>query len=220
MQSSESSPATSLRLLSLGDSWVYSATGTLTPPGAQPLALNGQITVSIVPDRLLGRSDSMIILFRQQFHVTQPDGMRQPMPAPEWMFSFVQNASSGDLAITADNMTPNGTARTAKEPQVFYPGNWSDETAYDNRLDFDNGEFVNNTMKVFGREQVETEAGSFPSWKARISSESAATGLIEGMDWWTPELGAPAKFSTVSKMPDGSQMRFVATLKSSSVLQQ
>jgi hypothetical protein len=37
------------------------------------------------------------------------------------------------------------------------------------------------------------------------------------MDWWTPELGAPAKFSTVSKMPDGSEMRFVATLKSSNV---
>jgi hypothetical protein len=218
MESSGSSPATSLRLLRLGDSWVYGVAGTLTPPGGEPLELTGQIAVSIVPDRLLGRSDSMNILFAQKFHVTQPDGSKQGMPAPEWMFSFVQDATSRDVAITADNMTPGGTARIARVPQVFYPGSWSSQTAYSNRLDFDNGDYVDNTLAVFGQEQIETELGPFLSWKSRISSQSAAMGLIEGMDWWTPELGAPAKFSTISRMPDGSQMRFVATLRSTGLL--
>jgi hypothetical protein len=134
------------------------------------------------------------------------------------MFSFVQDATSRDLRITADNMTRNGAPRIAKAPQVFYPGTWSMQTIYNNRLEFDNGDQVNNALTVFGKEQVEAEAGSFAAWVARISSESAATGLIEGQDWWTPDLGAPAKFSTSSKMPDGSQMRFVATLMRSSVL--
>jgi len=128
-----------------------------------------------------------------------------------------QDQESRDLAITADNMTRYGTPRIAEVPQVFYPGNWSAQTAYNNRLNFDNGDYVENILTVLGQERVETISGSFMSWKAKISSNSAATGLIEGMDWWTPELGAPAKFSTVSKMPDGSEMRFVATLKSSNV---
>lgn len=217
MENPQSSPATSLRLLHVGDSWTYRASGTLTPLGGEPLELTGGIVVSIAPDRLLDRSDWLTIVFAQQFEITQTDGSRQPMPAPEWMFWFVQDEESRDLAIAADNMTRDGTARIAKAPQVFYPGNWSAQTAYRNQLDFDNGDSVANALTVFGEERVETETGSFFSWKARISSESAATGLIEGMDWWTPELGAPAKFSTISKMPDGTEIRFVATLENSNV---
>jgi hypothetical protein len=217
MQAAQSSPATTLRILRLGDSWSYNVRGTLTPPGAQPLELTGYIDVSIVPDRLLSGSNGMSILFSQKFELVKPDGSKEAMPAPEWIFSFVQDETTRDLAIRADNMTPGGAPRIAKVPQVFYPGKWSSTTAYSNQLNFDNGESVENALAVFGQEPIETELGSFLSWKARISSESAATGLIEGMDWWTPELGAPAKFSTVSKMPDGSQMRFVATLSSTSV---
>jgi hypothetical protein len=139
------------------------------------------------------------------------------MPAPDWMFSFVQDPTTRDASITADNMTRDGSPRIARTPQVFYPGTWSSRTTYENRLDFDNGDHVANTLSVFDQEQVETEAGSFACWVARISSQSAATGLIKGKDWWTPELGAPARFSTASTMPDGSQMRFTATLQSSSL---
>ena len=39
MESSGSSPATSLRLLRLGDSWVYGVAGTLTPPGGELIVL-------------------------------------------------------------------------------------------------------------------------------------------------------------------------------------
>lgn len=217
MRTASSSPATVLRLLHPGDRWTYGVVGTVTPPGAEPLGLAGQITVSVEPDRLLRRSDFMAIVFSQQFEISQKDGSKQPMPAPDWVFSVVQDAATRDVSVAADNMTRDGSPRTAKVPQVFYPGTWSSQTSYRNRLDFDNGDHVDNTLAVIGDEQVETESGSFSSWKASISSRSAATGLIEGMDWWTPELGAPAKFSTKSRMPDGSEMHFVATLKSSSV---
>jgi hypothetical protein len=111
------------------------------------------------------------------------------------------------VAIAADNMGPGGARRIANAPQVFYPGRWTSKTGYDNKLDFDNGQ-----------EWVETERGSYLAWKSEIVSESAAMGRIEGVDWWTPELGAPARFSTNAGTPDGSRMLFVATLRESSVL--
>jgi hypothetical protein len=217
MKNADATPATSLRLLRLGDGWTYQAAGTLTPPGSTSLHVAGQITVSIEPDRLVGRSDLMAIVFSQQFEITQTDGSKQPMPAPEWMFSFAQDPATLDVSIAADNMTRDGKPRVAKVPQVFYPGSWSSHTAYRNRLEFENGDHVDNALTVTGSEPVETGLGVLFAWVAPISSESAATGVIEGMDWWTPELGAPAKFSTRSKLPDGSEMRFVATLTSSSV---
>jgi hypothetical protein len=216
-KNTDRTPATSLRVLQLGDHWSYRAAGTLTAPGSGPLELTGQITVTIEPDRLLRRSDLMAIVFAQQFDVTQTNGSKQPMPLPEWMFSFVQDGTTRDVFIAADNMTRDGKPRVAKVPQVFYPGSWSPETAYSNLLEFNNGDLVTNTLRVFSQERIETESGTFFSWVATISSESAATGLIKGKDWWTPELGAPVEFSTDSKMPDGSEMRFVATLTSSSV---
>ena len=217
MAASNPSPATSLRVLRIGDRWTYGAAGTLTSPGGEPLAVTGRITVTIEQDRLLGRDHQMAIVFSQQLEITQKDGAKQPLPAPEWMFSFIQDPTTLDISIAADNMTRDGSPRVAKVPQVFYPGRWSSRTAYRNRLDFEGGDHVDNTLTVTGEEQVETALGYLSSWVATISSESAATGLIEGMDWWTPELGAPAKFSTKSKMPDGSEMQFAATLTSTSV---
>ncbi len=125
MQETTSSPATVLRLLRLGDRWSYGVVGTVTPPGAEPLELTGRITVSVEPDRLLNRSDFMAIVFSQQFEITQKDGSKQPMPAPEWMFSVVQDGTTRDVSVAADNMTRDGSPRTAKTPQVFYPGSWS-----------------------------------------------------------------------------------------------
>ncbi|MFL6415207.1 MAG: hypothetical protein ACJ74Y_06000 [Bryobacteraceae bacterium] len=213
----ERPPATSLRVLQIGDRWSYRATGTLTPPGSEPLKLTGQINVLIEQDRLLSRDDLMAIVFSQQLELTEKDGSKKPMPVPEWVFSFAQNTATLDVSIVADNMTRDGNPRIAKDPQIFYPGTWSSQTAYTNRLIFENGDQVDNTLTVAGEEQVETGLGILPSWVAMISSESAATGLIEGKDWWTPDLGAPARFSTNSSMPDGSVMQFVATLTSTSV---
>ena len=109
-------------------------------------------------------------------------------------------------------------AASRRRRRFFIPGDGSSETAYDNRLDFDNGDFVSNTLKVVGQERVETERGAFLAWKSEIASESTTMGRIEGVDWWTPELGAPVRFSTDAGTPDGSRMRFVATLRDSNVL--
>jgi hypothetical protein len=212
------SPATGLRRLRLGDRWAYSVAGALTSPDGQSLPVTGEIEVSIVPESLTGRADQKAIRFAQTLEVLQPDGSKKPLPAPALMFSFVQDEGAGDVAIAADNMTPDGSPRIAKAPQVFYPGRWTAKTGYDNRLEFDNGDFVRNTLKVVGQEWVETGHGRYLAWKSEIASESTAMGRIEGVDWWTPELGAPARFSTDSGTPDGSRMRFTATLRESNVL--
>ena len=212
------SPAPRLRRLRLGDRWAYSVVGSLTSPDGPPLPLTGEIEVSIRPESLSGRSDQMTIQFSQKIQVIQPDGSRRVLPAPTWMFAFIQDDETGDVAIAADNMAPGGAWRIAKTPQVFYPGKWTTETAYANRLEFDNGDFVSNTLKVVGQERVDTERGSFVAWKSEIASESTVMGRIDGADWWTPELGAPVRFSTDAGTPDGSRMRFVATLTDSNVL--
>ena len=212
------SPAPQLRELRLGDHWAYSVAGGLTSPDGQSLPIMGEIEVSIVPESLTGHADQKTIRFAQNLDVLQPDGLKKPLPAPMWMFSFIQDPNTADVAIAADNMGPGGARRIASAPQVFYPGRWTSETGYDNRLDFDNGDFVRNTLKVVGQEWVETERGSYLAWKSEIASESAAMGRIEGVDWWTPELGAPARFATNAGTPDGSRMRFVATLRESNVL--
>lgn len=212
------SPAGALRKLRLGDSWSYSVAGSLASPDGGALPLTGEIQVSIVPDELPGHAGRMAIQFSQNFEVLQLDGARKALPAPTWMFSIVQDADTADVAISADNMGPAGARRTARAPQVFYPGRWSRSTAYDNRLDFDNGDYVKNTLAVVGEEWVETARGKFLAWKSKIASESVAMGRIEGVDWWTPELGAPARFSTDAGMPDGSRIRFLATLSDSNVL--
>ena len=211
------SPAVALRKLRLGDRWSYSVAGALASPDGGTLPLTGEIEVSIVPDELPGRADQMAIQFSQNFEVLQPDGARKALPAPTWMFSVVQNADTADVAIAADNMGPAGARRIAKQPQVFYPGLWTSTTAYENRLDFDNGDYVKNSLAVIGQEWVETARGKFLAWKSKIASESVAMGRIEGMDWWTPELGAPVRFSTDAGMPDGSRIRFLATLSDTNV---
>ncbi len=214
----DETPAAALRKLRLGDSWSYSVSGSLASPDGRTLPLTGEIEVSIVPEELPGRAGQMAIQFSQNLGVLQPDGARKALPAPTWMFSVVQDADTFDVAIAADNMGPGGARRVAKAPQVFYPGRWSSSTAYDNRLDFDNGDYVKNTLAVVGQEWVETARGAFLAWASKITSESVAMGRIEGVDWWTPELGAPARFSTDAGMPDGSRIRFLATLSDTNVL--
>jgi len=212
------SPAPELRRLRLGDAWAYSVAGSLTAPDGQSLPLTGAIEVSIVPESLSGQSGQKTIRFSQTLEVLQPDGSKRTLPAPTWMFSFIQDADTADVSIAADNMTPGGAPRIARMPQIFYPGRWTGETAYANQLDFDNGDFVRNSLKVVGQEWVETARGKYLAWKSEIMSESTAMGRIEGADWWTPELGAPVRFSTDAGTPDGSRMRFVATLRESNVL--
>lgn len=212
-------PAAILRPLRLGDLWVYQVSGTLTPPGpGAPSALRGTITVTVVPDTLLGAADSVMLTFVQDLQAQDSDGAVSPFPAPAMMFSFAQDKLTNDALILADNMGPNGTCRRAETPQIFYPGRWFLGTRYDNRLEFGDGDFVRNTLLVVGQVPIETPVGMINSWVAEISSESPAMGKITGIDWWSPDLGAPACFETNATMPDGTVTCLKAMLKHTNVL--
>ena len=132
-----SSPAIVLRSLELGDSWRYQATGSMTPACGEPLALSGTIAVSVAPDSSSGIPDGLMLVFTQQLQVVCRGGVLETLPLPTWMFSFVQDAVTKDVAIVADNMGQGGACRRAKAPQVFYPGTWSGSTGYANHLEFE-----------------------------------------------------------------------------------
>lgn len=210
-------PATSLRLLRLGDSWDYLAAGSLTPPGAPPLPLAGTIRVTIERIPLAGRAAASAIAFAQSLTLATPDGGQAPFPMPGLTFWFEQDPDSRDVRILADTMTPDGAPRAAAQGQVFYPGTWSASTAYDNILEFP-ADRVRNTLTIQRAEIVEAPLGRFAAWYGPITSESAATGRIDGADWWTPELGAPIRFETRARLPDGALMTLRAEMTATNVL--
>ena len=174
------SPAVELRKLRLGDRWSYTAAGSLTSPDGGTLPLTGEIKVSIVPESMSGRDDQMTIQFSQNFEVLQPDGARKPLPAPTWMFSFVQDADTADVAIAADNMGPGGARRMAKAPQVFYPGRWSAPPLTTIGSISTMATMSRTRLAVVGQERVETARGSFLAWKSTITSESTSDGPNRG----------------------------------------
>jgi hypothetical protein len=179
--------------------------------------LRGAIIVTVVPDTLLDRDASFMLSFAQELQAERSDGGLEPFPAPDLMFSFAQDPVTKDASILADNMGRDGACRRAVSPRIFYPGRWFVGTRYDNRLEFGDDDFVHNTLRVTGQVSVETPLGVFPSWVAEISSESPVMGKITGIDWWTPELGAPACFETTATMPDGTSTRIHAMLSSTNV---
>lgn len=209
-------PATEMHLLSLGDIWHYAVSGTLTTPAGTQLPVQGEIVVQICPDALAGRNDAMSIRFAQSLSSISTDGTPTSLPGPVLLFSFVQNQATRDVAIFADNMTPTGIPRIAQQSQVFYPGIWSATTGYANVLDF-GGQTVANTLVTHGPEWVDVPMGRHAAWSCSISSESAATGRIEGRDWWSPELGAPIQFEVISPTPDGGCLQFLAGMTATSV---
>ncbi len=211
-------PADTLRSLQCGDLWAYQVSGTLMRPEAgPPRTLRGAIVVTVVPDRLLGRTDGLMLSFAQELEVDCGDGSFEPFLAPTMLFSFAQDLSTNDASILGDNMGRDGMCRRAAAPQVFYPGRWFLGTRYDNRIEFGGGDFVHNTLLVTGHVSIETPAGASLSWVADITSESPVMGKISGIDWWTPELGAPACFDTSAALPNGSISRIVATLSRTNV---
>ena len=208
-----------LRSLQLGDCWFYRVSGHSTRPGgASPLALRGTIAVTIAVDTLIEHPNSFMLTFAQTLEIEADDGAYEPFPAPDLKFSFVQDPETSDAAILADNMGRNGACRRAEPPQIFYPGRWLLGTRYDNRLEFGGGDFVRNTLRVTGRVSIKTPLGSFDAWVAEISSQSPSMGETTGIDWWTPDLGAPACFETTTTSPDGRTIRIHAMLVGTSVL--
>ncbi len=122
--------------------------------------------------------------------------------------------------MLGDNAGPNGTDEVATTSQQFYPGLWSTSTSYNDVLAFPSGAQTGLYLNVTGTTTVQTRIGNFEAWVAPNGATLPATGSVldTGIDYWTPQLGAPVAFSTVTNLPDGSVRSLNATLIKSSAV--
>ena len=190
MTTAADDPGRQMARLEPGDWWQYAVEGSVARDG-RTMALRGEVRVTIARRDAGGRLRSAIVF------------------TPNHLIVGVAGAAG-------DNMGPGGSDRFAKEPQVFYPGAFDADTAYDNVLDFGPHGRVANTLRTVGIETVETALGRFAAWKAPIGSTSEHFGSVEGCDWWRPALGAPLRFEMVANGPDGSRLETKAVLRATS----
>lgn len=212
--STASDPGRQMARLQAGDWWEYTVEGSATREG-RTLALRGEVRVTIEQREAGGRLRNAIV-FAPNHRIVGVDGPAGVFPMPTGLFYFEQDATTMAVSIAGDNMGPGGSDRFAHAPEVFYPGSFDVDTAYDNVLDFSPHGRVANTLRVTGIETVDTALGRFAAWKAPISSTSEQFGRVEGCDWWRPALGAPLRFEMIAAMPDGSGLQTVAVLRATS----
>ncbi len=206
---------TTLKALRPGDYWVYSVTGEITPPPspqmpASPLPLGGIIIneIQILP---FGGKPTLALVASQNLTVAGTSIFGQNTP-PKGIFYLEQNPATKEVLIIGDNLGENGADRVTQQPQVFYPGYWSPATAYDHTLDWNSGATTRLTLSVTGPELVSTAIGNFNAWKAPTGSVESIGVVNTGIDWWTPQLGAPVKFDTITTLPNGGINHVIGTL--------
>ncbi|MBC7734639.1 MAG: hypothetical protein H7306_22550 [Bacteriovorax sp.] len=204
-------PGRRMAHLEPGDWWAYDVTGSAGREGREA-AVRGVVRVS-VEARMAGGRLRRAIVFAPQHRIVGVDGAAGAFPMPTGLFYFEQDPASLDVAITGDNMGPGGSDRFALVPQVFYPGRFGPDTAYDNVLDFSPLGRVANTLHTVGIETVHTPLGAWAAWKAPISSTSEQFGQVVGCDYWRPGVGAPLRFEMTATGPDGSRLSTVAVLR-------
>ena len=125
-------------------------------------------------------------------------------PAPQRIFYVQQDPKTNDLLVVGDNAGPGGTDEAATTPATFYPGSWSTSTSYNDALAFPSGSQTGLYLNVTGTQTVATRIGNFDARVAPNGATTATGGVLDmGIDYWTPQLGAPAAFSTVTNLPDG-----------------
>ena len=235
--------AKNLATITPGDYWVYSLTGTLTPPkgapppgapsgpppggapggapggppgGAAPtgpIAIGGTF-VEYAETLMFNGAPTLALAVTENIQV---DGasIYGNNPVPVGIFYVKQDPVTKVVYSIGDNMGPNGLIRISKHPAEFYPGSWSKHTAYDDNLDFTNGEATNLYLNVTGTQTIKTPIGDFQSWVA--PNGASGGGLSDsGIDYWTPQLGAPVAFTTTATLPNGQINHVVATLTKSS----
>jgi len=212
--STTSDPGRQMALLHTGDWWEYTVEGSATRQG-RTIALRGEVRVVIEQREASGRLRDAIA-FMPNHRIVGVEGPAGVFPMPVGLFYFEQNPTTRAVSITGDNMGPGGSDRFAHAPQVFYPGSFDADTAYDNVLDFSPHGRVANSLRTVGVENVATALGTFAAWKAPISSTSEQFGRVEGCDWWRPALGAPLRFEMVATGPDGTLLQTIAVLRATS----
>ena len=222
--------ASTLATINVGDYWIYEQTGTLTPPasasaspalagappggppGGGPIPLTGTF-VETVQTRTFQGQPTLALVVKQNL-TAGGVSIYGSNPVPEQIFYVEQDPATSNLLVIGDNAGPNGTDEAAATPQEFYPGSWSTGTAYDNVLAFPSGNQTGIYLNVTGTQTVSTRIGNFDAWVAPNGATLPATGTVldTGIDYWTPQLGAPVAFSTVTNLPDGSVRTLSATL--------
>jgi hypothetical protein len=207
-------PGRQMARLHSGDWWEYAVEGSVAREG-HTIALRGEVRVTIERRQAGGKCRDAIV-FAPNHRIVGVDGPAGVLPMPTGVFYVEQDEATHAVRIAGDNMGPAGSDRFAAVPQVFYPGDFDADTAYDNVLDFGPHGRVANTLRTIGIETVETALGRFAAWKAPITSTSEQFGNVDGCDWWRPALGAPLRFEMIATGPDGSRLQTAAVLRATS----
>jgi len=122
-----------------------------------------------------------------------------------------QAATCGSSATTTA-----ATARRARSKGaggLFIPGRWDRDTRYDERLEWQDGGYVRSYLRVDGTELFDTGLGRIRAWRAPNGSGNSENIVIEGADWWAPELGQPVQFDANTSLPDGGRVSLRAVLE-------
>ena len=143
-----SDPGQQMARLQTGDWWQYAAEGSITREG-RTLALRGEVRVTIERREAGGRPRDAIV-FVPDYRIVGVEGPDGVFPMPIGLFYFEQDPATLAVSIAGDNMGPGGSDRFAHVPQVFYPGRFDADTAYDNVLDFSPHGRVANTLRTAG----------------------------------------------------------------------
>jgi hypothetical protein len=224
--------ATDLATIKVGDYWVYSLTGTITPPpgapppGAPPggppggAAPSGPIPiggtfVEYAETLMFNGKPTLALAVTQDIQV---DGasIYGTHPVPVGIFYVEQDPVTKIVYLIGDNMGPNGTVRTSKQRAEFYPGTWSKSTTYNDNLDFTDGEKTSLYLHVTGTTTVKTPVGNFQAW---VAPNGAGGGLSDsGTAYWSPQVGAPVAFETMATLPNGQINHVIATLTKASTV--
>jgi len=211
-----SGPARELPTLTPGESWTWTLTGQLTPAGAdQALPLSGSMFEDVEVLPFQGGSTLAFVSTQSLTAGGAPLFGDQPMPPA--IFYFQQDPTTHTVYVVGDNQGPGGEVRVPEHPIEFIPGRWSLSSAYDDTLIFPSGETVRVYLYVDGTTTVTTPLGDFAAWVAPNGADESSGVSHPGIDYWTPELGAPAVFTTATALPDGSSISITGTMTATTV---
>ena len=198
-----------------GDYWIYSVAGSITPPpspqappGTLPL---GGIIINEIQTLPFQGKPTLALVATQNLTVAGAS-LFGTSTAPKGIFYLEQNVITRDVFVVGDNLGPGGTDRVAVHPEIFYPGKWSTSTAYNHTVKWRSGATTELSLSISGSERIKTAIGDFDAWAAPTGSVESIGAQNIGTDWWTPQLGAPVKFDTVTTLPNGAENHVIGTL--------
>ncbi len=208
-----------LAVLKVGDYWIYEQSGTMTVPAsastaAATLPLSGTFVEDVETRMFQGRPTLALVVVQNL--TIGGVSIYGNSPAPQEIFYVKQDPTTNDVLVLGDNATPTGAAEVAAKPAEFYLGTWSMGASYNDTLDFPSAK-TGLYLNVTGTTTIKTRIGNFQAWVAPNGATTATGGVLDsGIDYWSPQLGAPVAFSTTTNLPTGGVRTLTATLIKSS----